>query len=319
MKNNRIVLPGPFDPEFRQGGIFAIVILLLGLASSLGIVTASLQAEIPAADGGPPVPVIDMHTHVFNARGLPLFGVLNSRRKPVMVPPLVAQILKSVLTAWTPVDYLDESLHELPAPNLKREELLRAKMEKSRRYLEDDERKTLASFVGRPDLAETRRRTAKEMDLDSIKLVALALKRANIPPNENRDEKNSRETAPYLLGLVDFLDIMTDGNRRIAWRLKTEEYPKADLFVHHMMDMEKGYGELPARPFAEQMTRMMKLDRSFEGKLLHFVAFEPFRRETSLENVKLGLGAGADGVKIYPPTGHRATNNAIPRRPFFAS
>jgi predicted TIM-barrel fold metal-dependent hydrolase len=282
----------------------------------------TLRAELPAVDGGPPVPVIDMHTHVFNARDLPMFGVLHSRREPVSVPAVVAKILKEVMIAWTPVDDLDDAM---PEPNrLTRDELpavsLRKKADASQRRLSDAERKDLAKFVKRPGLAQREGVAPLELDYNDFSLVALALAQANFPPGETEQDQPALQVDRLLLpGFLDLLDIMTDGNQRIAWRLINHEYPKADLFVHHMMDMEKGYGELPARLFDEQMQRMAKLNARFDGKLLHFVAFDPFRRQDALETVKRGVALGGVGVKFYPPTGYRAANNKRPNRPIFAS
>src|SRR5688572_5243 len=37
-----------------------------------------MRAELPGEPGQPPVPVIDMHTHVFNSRDLPLAGAIHA-------------------------------------------------------------------------------------------------------------------------------------------------------------------------------------------------------------------------------------------------
>ena len=108
---------------------------------------------------------------------------------------------------------------------------------------------------------------------------------------------------------------MTKGNLHVARQLEKKEYPSVDLFIHHMMDMEKAYNTKPVVPFSDQISRMTKLDRRFDGKFLHFVAFDPFRREDSLPSVIRGLNAGAIGVKFYPPSGYRASNNDIPNKP----
>src|SRR5262245_49433219 len=64
------------------------------------------RAELPAADGGPAVPVIDVHTHVFNARDLPLAGMIHALSKDG-VDKDVADLLKESILALTAPDDLD--------------------------------------------------------------------------------------------------------------------------------------------------------------------------------------------------------------------
>jgi hypothetical protein len=49
-----------------------------------------------------------------------------------------------------------------------------------------------------------------------------------------------------------------------------------------MMDMARGYDDNPTVEFVDQLPAMQKLDAAFPGKLLHFAAFDPFRRDTAL-------------------------------------
>ena len=90
---------------------------------------------------------------------------------------------------------------------------------------------------------------------------------------------------------------MRKGNVAIAQTLMME-YKHVDLFAHHMMDMSKAYADTPVVPFDQQMARMTKLDQRFPGQFIHFVAFDPFRRDQSLNFVDNGLKAGAIGVKF---------------------
>ena len=53
-----------------------------------------------------PVTVIDMHSHMFNARDLPLAGILNERG----APDGVAKALATLINWWTPEE--DELGHE---------------------------------------------------------------------------------------------------------------------------------------------------------------------------------------------------------------
>ncbi len=94
-----------------------------------------------------------------------------------------------------------------------------------------------------------------------------------------------------------------------------EMYPQVSLFVHHMMDLEMAYSDKPAILFEDQYQSIPKLDAAFNGKFVHFVAFDPFRRKRALDYVKQGLAAGAIGVKFYPPSGYCAACNPDPEPP----
>ncbi len=81
-------------------GYFAVTGALLAPAMAWIISIGFLSAEVPAPDGGPPVPVIDMHTHIFNARDLPLAGAINAMAKG-WVTQSVAEALKDAFLTLT--------------------------------------------------------------------------------------------------------------------------------------------------------------------------------------------------------------------------
>lgn len=57
------------------------------------------------------MPVIDVHTHVFNAHDLPLPGILNARGAPLGV----SNSLATLLNLWTASDDMDGPLPSLAA------------------------------------------------------------------------------------------------------------------------------------------------------------------------------------------------------------
>ncbi|MBA3340703.1 MAG: amidohydrolase [Gemmatimonadaceae bacterium] len=88
------------------------------------------------------------------------------------------------------------------------------------------------------------------------------------------------------------------------------------LFVHHMMDMDNHYP--PGRslyPFVTlQMRRIRILAQRAGGRLLGFVAYDPFREADKGENeavavVERALKSGFAGVKFYPPSGYKPLGN----------
>jgi predicted TIM-barrel fold metal-dependent hydrolase len=90
---------------------------------------------------------------------------------------------------------------------------------------------------------------------------------------------------------------------------------RPDLFVNHMMDLERTFASAHVVPFAAQQEAMQWLDFQWGGKLICFTAFDPFRRDQALASVEAGLQRGAVGIKFYPPSGYRPWDNAIPPPP----
>jgi len=291
--------------------------------AGLPLLTFSLHAELPSSTGGSSVPVIDMHTHVFNTRDLPLAGAINAMSRS-WVSPSVSAVLKEALLALTAPDDLDGPLPPKQPLNVREGSpttmALSASTNAPPRTLTEGQRTKLRGYLGMKSVNSIRMLSLTNQAQTDRALLAEAFRKAGFPPAESGTPPATLKVQSVGLdGYARFVDIMTDGHLRIAHRLMTEQYPKADLFVHHMMDMEKAYDEKPQIPFDEQMHRMTRLDQRFDGRLLHFTAFDPFRREDSLESVKRGLNAGAVGVKFYPPSGYQATANDIPDRPGWLS
>jgi predicted TIM-barrel fold metal-dependent hydrolase len=274
--------------------------------------------------------VIDVHTHVFNAHDLPLEGILNARGAPLGVSGILAKLINS----WVAPDDLDAPLPDPAALILTPEAVRRDALVELQSNIPSapgnslfasispQEQSELLEFVGEPNSEATPMVSAPPgapPQPQELEVVARALQKLDFPPGENSiSEKEAFGVgAPQagVDGYVQFLGVMLKGNLHIARFLETKEYPHVDFFVGHMMDMEKPYAGKPFVSFEEQMTRMGKLDGRLPDKFVHFVAFDPFRRQDSLESVKRGLKLGALGVKFYPPSGYRATANDIPIRP----
>jgi predicted TIM-barrel fold metal-dependent hydrolase len=280
------------------------------------------------------VPVVDVHTHLFNARDLPLAGILNAQG----VPADVAESLAAVINWWTPDEEDRQSragTAKVP-PGPATEDLrrvtatIRANTSTRRGRapggssllapLTPLQRARLVEFAGRPapatrDGGGTRATTPDEADVET---VARALARAQFPPGDSHvlgGPLTDRGALADLGGYVRFLGVVTSSHARIARQMSDRQYPPVRLFVHHMMDMAATYADAPALPFDRQWDAMARLDASAGGKLVHFVAYDPFRRGDALDYVKRGVAAGAIGVKFYPPSGYSATRNVIEPQP----
>ncbi|HRH96709.1 MAG TPA: amidohydrolase family protein [Prosthecobacter sp.] len=303
---------------FRLGYVQAVTLTGLFLAS-LG------RAELPGPSGEPPIQVIDVHTHVFNGHDLPLAGLLNALGAPLGVSGALAKVFNAI----TPTDDLDGPMPDAAfftaatSQNIGNLLLKNAQSNTGDSELESlfsilppDERDELLEFVGKSNEPELNALDDLNGVEREVEILARALAMIGFPPSDAVEpELNFAVTKASIPGYLSFLGVMMHGNLHIARKLESKEYPAVDLFIHHMMDMEKSYAIKPVVPFSKQMGRMTKLDRRFDGKFLHFVAFDPFRGEDALPSVIRGIKAGAIGVKFYPPSGYRAANNKIPEKP----
>ncbi|MGC3956994.1 MAG: amidohydrolase family protein [Verrucomicrobiota bacterium] len=321
-------------PAPNQMKTFSSLSIQVGFSCLIaGMLLPNLHAELPATDSGPPVPVIDMHTHVFNSRDLPLSGAIQAMAAGWVKKP-VANLLREAFLTLTAPDDLDGPFPPPAKVEGNAEDgsaILSVPTTESAatatvapRVLTSPQRDQLRAIAGMKPTKGINVMESKAQAVADRQLLAQALRNVGFPPQESGETSpENKMLSVGLDGYLRFVDIMTDGNLRIAYRLITEEYPKTDLFVHHMMDMEMGYAEKPQFPFADQIQRMARLDNrmqgDYTGRLIHFVAFDPFRREKALETMLMGLKAGAVGVKFYPPSGYRATGNEIPKRPGWSS
>ncbi len=268
------------------------------------IVTALVaRAEIPASANWPAAKVIDMHTHVFNARDLPLTGILNALGAPRPVAVVVAEA------------FLLSMAGEEAAPNF---EALSERVEHPGIHeLSSLQRNILGEFVetSRLDLLG-QVSTYLKVEAD-VTLLAATLAKIGFPADDYLPQwaqiksiTVARELGERLKGYVRFIGVMIRQHEEIVALLRGS-YPETDLFVHHMMDMEVAYADEPATRFPDQIRAMKKLDATFPGKLLHFVAFDPFRRSNALPWAATAINNdGVAGLKIYPPSGYRAADNA---------
>lgn len=297
-------------PRICRRRLYIARVALAGLVAGVIALPGCAHGPGPSPGPNPEFTVIDIHTHLFNAHDLPLKGIFIARG----VPKTVAGALAKALNAWTPDDDLEGQLRSgftMSAPDGAASLQAKASSNSLDEILTPEEREELARYAGLPPPQDVGA-PSDETDLD-IKMVARAAMKADFPPAESPSDVESVGIGSANIGgYLDFVDIMTTRSRRIPQRLLTEEYQHVDLFVHHMMDLQRTYSDKPRLSFEEQIPRMGKLDGGFEGKLLHFVAYDPLRGESSLSSVQRGIDAGAVGVKFYPPSGYRALGNDDP-------
>ena len=281
---------------------------------SVLIVAAALIVLLPkiSAASKPPV-VIDVHTHVFNAHDVPVGGIMRAQSVPLSILGPVVEFIMACTDDYVPG--AGDSLRSFATLDLQ-QPLTIAEADKAaiRSFVGQSQLRALAPSAGIRSLGDGR-----QIDEESLALAAAVFEAANIPPQENDGTTvNLRSVSPT--NAIAFVGLMRQSQLAIARRLQTD-FPGVDLFLHHMMDLQKAYDDTPANLFPEQMRRMdaLETEPGLVGHFLHFAAFDPFRADAALDTIRepgaTKLRGRALGVKFYPPSGYRPTANAIDPQP----
>ena len=286
---------------------------VLSLVLLAGCCTTSVTIPNP-----PPV-IIDIHTHLFNARYVPLREIAVSRG----VPPLVAAVLAKLLLGICgdsrlaepdaqsiSLDFVTAEAGLLARRNAKAASSARAAVVREvfqphdfRNILTTAEIDQLRAYFRGQLKMRIKRTPATELSWDEI---AEALEIIGILADQHGGKV--QQMGLPLEGYLRFIGTMLTSERGIAEALH-RTYPSVDLFVHHMMDLEHSYGQPPLFPFSRQIDKMLALDSANNGRSLMFAAFDPFRREQALPLAQHAYSLGAAGFKFYPPCGYRPANN----------
>lgn len=311
------------------------VVLLSGCAGSKpGALTPrqeAILAELEQIDLASDVyrperltPIVDVHTHTFNARYLPIAGIGLGKRDArgvatMLVPDAVVEAFSAILVARTQMDGPPDAAEALGpdrfGPDARIDDAIQ-KIERSERLPEgtvrqDDSIRALEKLLGSaPGVTPTEAlRTPGE--LTAIDLAAL------------------KRVQPF--DEPGFLKMLTlkDGPKEPLYRDVHGMGPDRPLFrVTHMMDLAPVYNQ-PARAgtlldfVTEQIPRMERFQKA-DGSSVYFVAYNPFRDHWPRGEARAGdalrivqdaiRDRGAYGVKIYPPSGYRPIENDIPAR-----
>src|SRR6267143_98809 len=295
-------------------------------------------------------PIIDIHTHTFNARYLPLKGVLLGKRDAF--PPITWLISDSC--AKTLAAALIERTELAPAagsPGVTRREL------KSQAHEHRDQVLICGIFLGLLDKAAERGcwskgkspseqlkaldKVADEMSLPQRMAVMAAAYMMGMEEQVRAKEMKTdgmrgialEEKTNGLRGAVRFLWFLTQNDADMS-RLFASQYkgvPMRDdrpLMLSHMMDLAPVYDQPPNGTELldfkkEQVRRMAEFQNRPGSDMIYFVAYNPYRdywrgehSGDALELVRSAIEEqGAWGVKVYPPSGYRPVGNEIKARP----
>lgn len=280
-----------------------------------------------------PALIVDLHTHFFNARSLPLAGVIAGWMGKEAGDSRFARCLARLLYRLTESKYLPEPL----TPPGERETDYYVSAIAGITADELTEASTLA-------LNESPRQGALQSDLYQIiaELEQSMQEPGEQPPDglsvASQDDlptwarsvvtkaMRKLEALPKLQSDIDnyvafVFNMLTAETRMVATLTHAYGTGLPPLqFVHHMMDMQLAYvgKHTPAAmvepfyPFATaQLSRMDDLRRQYDGRVSGFSAFDP-RRPDWREIAERSLGMQFKGFKFYPAMGYRPIGNEDP-------
>ncbi len=292
-------------------------------------------------------PVIDIHTHIFNAHFVPVTEIL---RHKFGVPKKLAKTIGVLLNETVGVFPLEDSkelpyLEQLGGDTNEQAELallIVGAIKKSINYhLKARTKKELGEKLKDSELYKALKEAAKiELDEYGFPPPVMA-KDARKSLSELLVEHSSLDAEVQRLqmlnnfldgwigkrliaaltenkGMLRFVSLMLYDQKRLVSIMLNDNYHEnknVRLFVHLMMDMEPPYWQFSSDPVGSyldyqtnQIAEYEARVRESDGRLVGFVAYDP-RRAGALSFVKKALRRGNVGIKLYPPMGYRPDDN----------
>ena len=246
---------------------------------------------------------IDLHTHAFNVRYIPIAGVLHQVYR---VPKVIAHVIAKLLN-WTTGDQIEptrgNTLTGRDAALLRTE-------------ADPDPAHALAAITPPELIDDPDVREALAMIGSGSHRALVDVTTRTFTADEAREqfERLYRQVAQSghrgmfrtALQMLAWIRFLTHSEQFLVGRLKQTYGKDVDLFVHHMMDMEHYYDPSHCHYdfVGEQLPRMKRLVAA-NPELLNFVAWSP-RRPNAIHVIKRAIDDGAAaGVKVYPASGYR--------------
>lgn len=299
-----------------------------------------MATNAPSDDPRPRTAVIDIHTHTFNARYLPLRGILLGKRdaKPPytwLISDAAAGIIADAVTGHT-------ALSEVPG-HAGEERTIGTQGMRRKRHPGG----LSGVLLGLIDKAETKAAWDRSRSFrDRLRSVD------QVASNMTTIEKIAVRSAAEMMGMGGHIQGGTktpdtvsgvQAAVRFIWTLTLADGDLPRLYremhagpatqgpitlVSHMMDLGPVYDQcadgttmldLPT----QQIPRMEHFQAQPGSDLLYFVAYNPYRDHPgkspssgALDIVRDAITAhGAKGVKVYPPSGYRPAGNDVVDRP----
>lgn len=281
-------------------------------------------------------PLIDIHTHTFNARYLPLRSILLGKRDAF---PPITWLISDDCAATLAAALIERTELEATAGQ---EGVVRRDMT-TQAHEHRDKGLVCGIFLGLLDKAAANGCWQKGLSpKDQLARLDQVADRMNMQERiavmtatrmmgmEDRLEGQNKTNA--LRGAVRFLWFLTqnDADMTRLFGLQYQDAPMqgSPLLVSHMMDLGPVYNQAPngteLLDFAKrQVQRMEEFQNRPDSHMLYFAAYTPYRDywmggkpDDALNLVRSAVEEhGAWGVKVYPPSGYRAGGNKIKPRP----
>jgi predicted TIM-barrel fold metal-dependent hydrolase len=276
------------------------------------------------------VPVVDVHTHTFNARFLPIQNIALGKRD---MHPFLSLAADPVVIAIT--DLITRATEEdIDPPGTAAELRLMEDVASEANFLSavleggmSAKRVTAIELQNDPRVTGLQKitdglpgQTLSNAELAGLRRFVLMFADHQQP---FADKENQRDEVAH------FLSCLTAAEGRIVRLFQQDQQEQVALMVSHMMDMAPTYNQREdgrkLLRFAEQeVPRVRRQQENAGGKMLYFVAYNPFRDHFDDGQPGRALAVvrrayeeqGAFGVKIYPPSGYTPTGNRIPQRPW---
>ncbi len=310
------------------------------LTSQQQRIATELESISPWNDPLPAsTPIIDVHTHTFNARYLPLEGILLGKRdaySPVttLISDETAVIVARALIEQTELGAVGDQ------PGIARKEGLATLRHSGPHGLITEIFLDLID-LGLKEGAWNPEKSPREQ-MAAISRVALKM---------NATQRVAIHAAAHMMGMEDgtsgdaegpgtisgveaavrFLWMLTQSDARMItlFREMYQDTPRKGeiTLVSHMMDLAPVYDQIPDGHTlldfpTQQVRRMEQFQDAGSSNLIYFVAYCPYRVPNStpsggLEVVRDAiLHHHARGVKFYPPSGYRPADNQVRPRPY---
>lgn len=247
--------------------------------------------------------ITDVHTHLFNLKYLPIWGVLNSRGVGIKTSKfaeyLLLKITKGSFSKQNDlIEFFDLNDNEYPEIFSQKddEELIEMLIEFSQydeevldsNYLKDAIEENYNSLLIEDTFSLIKDVNSEEFRFGAIRwLINKALRG---------------------FAYVRWFFFMTTRETKLL-RSLTKNYPMVKTFVFHMLDTEfffPGKADFTAKAELsneQQIANMKSLLKQQPSRIKGFVGYNP-KRANALEIVKKAINDGFSGVKFYPPLGY---------------
>lgn len=257
---------------------------------------------------------IDVHAHIFNAKDVPIYGII----KNYDIPFIPKVIEKPILAA---VGRLVDLYYSLATDN---EKVWGMVIENEVHY--DDNAQDIVEELYISDLQlKTQIDKAEEIiaELSDSEFNKLSdefkeyIEDSGEQLEKSMDSRVLRYLAKKVIkkllkNITNWLKLLTKSRTEITDEL-ISTYKNVDLFVPLMMDMDKWFPGDSDVSFLNQVQHMADIVVKKQGRIHPFIAYDPKRAreegiQKSIEMVKDAIfNKGFIGVKIYPPMGYKAS------------